>query len=96
MTQRATQCASARVHRTILPSMRATRSGVRYDTTGRALRHGQAKPATQRSARAVCGQAGPRVGALCTRLTFDFVHYSESLFGTLFISTVHEVCKKKN
>ena len=64
------------------------------DTTGRELRHGKARPATRRSARAVCAQAGPRLGALCTRLSFDSGHCSESLFGTLFMSTVHEVLKK--
>ena len=30
---------------------------------------------------AVCVQAGARVGALCTRLNFDSMHCSESLFG---------------
>ena len=40
--------------------------GTARDTAGCALRHDQARPATRRSARAVCTQAGPRVGALCT------------------------------
>ena len=65
-----------------------------HDTAAARLRHDQARPDTSRSARAVCAQAGPRVGALCTRLSFDSVHCSESLFGTLFMSTVHEVFKK--
>ena len=63
-----------------------TRPGVRYDTAGLGLRQG--------AVLAQCAQAGPRVGALCTRLSFDSVHCSESLFGTLFMSTVHEVLKK--
>ena len=60
-----------------------------------ALQHCRARPTTRCSACAVCAQAGPRMGALCTRLNFDSVHCSESLLGhrsrTLFMSTVHEV-----
>ena len=62
----------------------ATRPGVCCNTAKPGLRHG-----------AVYAYAGPRVGALCTRLYFDSVHFSESLFGTLFMSIVHEVFKKK-
>ena len=58
------------------------------------LRYGQARLATWRSAGTVCTQAGPRVGALCTRLNFDSMHCSESLFGTLFMNTVHEPCSR--
>ena len=42
----------------------------------------------------MCAQAGPRVGALCTRLSFDSGHCFESLFGTLFMNTVHEHCSR--
>ena len=38
----------------------------------------------------VHAQPGPRVGALCTRLSFDSVHCSESLF----VNTVHEHCSR--
>ena len=45
-------------------------------------------------------QARPRLGALCTRLSFDSVLCSESLFGILFMNNVHEHClrgfQKKN
>ena len=58
-----------------------TAQGTARDTAGPGLRHG-----------AVCAQAGPRVGALCTRLGFDSMHCSESLFGKLFMNTVHEHC----
>ena len=44
----------------------------------------------RRSACAACEQPGPWVGALCTRLSFDLVYCFESLFGTLFMNTVHE------
>ena len=74
-----------------------TRPGEGHDTAAyacdmarRGLQHGEAKPATRCSALAVCVQARPRVGALCTRLSFDSVHYSESLFGTMFMNTVLE------
>ena len=49
-----------------------------YNTVGPGLRHSQARPATRHSART---QAEPRVGALCTLLSFDSVHCYESLFG---------------
>ena len=67
------------------------------DTTGRALRHGQARPAT-RPGQACdiarpdlrhgvgCTQPRPRLGALCTRLSFDSMH----CFQSLFWNTVHE------
>ena len=60
-------------------------------------RHGRARLTTrpyQACYTAQCTQVGPRVGALCTRFSFDLMHCSESLFGTLFMSTVHEVFKK--
>ena len=34
------------------------------------------------------------VCTLCTQLSFDSVHCSESLFGTLFMNTVHEHCSR--
>ena len=52
------------------------------DTAGPDLRHS-----------AVCSQARPRVGTLCTQLSFDSVHCSESLFWTLFMNTIHKVFK---
>ena len=61
-------------------------------------RHGRGRPRYGRGvprhgARSV--RAGwVRVYALYTRLSFDSVNYSESLFGTLFMNTVHEVFKK--
>ena len=73
---------------------RSDTAGGAYNTVGPGLRHGQARPATRHSARTVCTQAEPRVGALCTRLSFDSMHCYESLFGKLFMSTVHEVFKK--
>ena len=70
------------------------RSGVRCDMAGCTLRHGRACVATRRSARVMCAQAGLRVGALCTRLSFDSVHCSESLFRTLFMNIVNEHCSR--
>ena len=61
----------------------ATRPGVRWDTARPGLRHGVG-----------CEQAGPRLGALCTRLSFDSMHYFQSLFGTRFMNTVHEHCSR--
>ena len=70
------------------------------------LRHGQARPrhgacaATtrlrERRARGLFAQPGPWVCALCTRPSFDLVHCYESLFGSLFMNTVHEVFKNNN
>ena len=54
-----------------------------YDTAPGAPRHDQ-----------LSSQPGPWVGALCTQLSFDSVHYSELLFGTLFMNIVHEVFQK--
>ena len=42
----------------------------------------------------MCAQPGFRVCTLCTQPSLDSVHCFESLFGTLFMSTVHEVFKK--
>ena len=64
-----------------------------HDMAGRALRHGHDTAPNAHYVRglgAVRAQPGPRVGALCTRLSFDSVHCSESLFGTMFKNTVHE------
>ena len=49
------------------PVRAATRPGEGCDMAG-------GRPATLHSARAVCAQAGPRVDALCTRLSFDSGH----------------------
>ena len=38
----------------------------------------------------VCAHVGPRVGAVCTRLSLDSVHCSESHFGTLLMNTIHD------
>ena len=43
---------------------------------------------------AIGAQAGFRVCTWYTQPSFDSMHYSESLFGTLFMNTVHEVFKK--
>ena len=80
----ATRRASTRVDAATRQGAPVTRPGQAYDTARQGLRHG-----------AVCAQVGPRVGALCTRLSFHSVHYSESLFGTLFKNTVHEISKIK-
>ena len=55
-------------------------------------RHGPACPRPGRCAHAVCAQPG---SVECAPCALDSVHCSESLFGTLFMSTVHEVFKKK-
>ena len=79
--------------------------GTARDTVERAARHCRACAATRPSMRCdmtwpgprhgvMRAQAGPRVGILFTRLSFDIVHYSESLFGTLFMNTVHEHCSR--
>ena len=72
--------------------------------TARVRRHCRTRPATRpdgattrRPAHglgAVCAQPGFRVCTLCTRLSFDSEHCSESLFGSLFMNTVHKVFKK--
>ena len=66
------------------PSMATTRPSARCDTA-LCVRPG-------RSARTACAQPGPWECALCTRPSFDSVHYSESLFGSLFMNIVHEHC----
>ena len=68
------------------------------------LRHGTWCATTWPTQRATCAQPGPWVCAhcaldlvltQCTVLSHYLGHCSESLFGTLFMSTVHEVFKKK-
>ena len=75
-------------------AQRVTQPGACCDTTGRALRHDRAcaatRPGQAYDMENLCAQAGPKVGALCTRLSFDSMHCSESLF----MSTAHEVLKK--
>ena len=68
----------------------ATRPGQACDTAGPGLRHGQARPATRRSVRA--GWAGYAPGAHNQFWTQCIV--SESLFGTLFMNTVHKIFQK--
>ena len=73
------------------------RLGESYDTAGVSPRHDVWCTMTRLLARglgAVGAQLGFRVCTLCTQPRFDSVHCSESLFGTLFTSTVHEVFKK--
>ena len=76
------------------PARPVTRPTISHDTTGHRpttwLQHGR----PGRTAHGLCSQAGFRVCTLCTQPSFDSVHYSESLFGTLFMSIVHEVFKK--
>ena len=70
-------------------------AGHACNTTGKGPRYGPARTTTRRYALdlgVVWAQGGPRVGALFTRISFDSVHCSESLFGTLFMSTIHEHC----
>ena len=68
------------------------------------LQYGTLHATTRRSPRAAWAhRARSRVCWVCTWCTqssFDSMHCSESLFGTLFMNTVHEQCsqgfKKKN
>ena len=64
----------------------ATRTGIGVTRSRRGQRYFPA--------RATCAQPRPWVGALCTQLSFNSVHCFESLFGTRFMNTVHEVFKK--
>ena len=70
--------------------------GQAYDTAGQAYDTAGHKPTTLPAwAQPRPVRAGwVRVYTWCTQPSFDSVHYSESLFGTLFMSTVHEVLKK--
>ena len=47
-----------------------------------------ARPGLRNSAG--CAQAGPRLGALCTRPSFGLNALFQSLFGPLFMNTVHK------
>ena len=47
------------------------------------------------TARAVCARPGFWVCALCTQSNFDSVHCLQSIFGSLFMSTVDKGSKKK-
>ena len=78
-----TRCASTRLRP-------VTWSGTGATQPGRGPRYGPTLAKTQRSALTACAQPGPWVCALCTRPSFDSVHYSKSLFESLFINTVHE------
>ena len=46
------------------------------------------------TARAVCSRHGFWVCALCTQPSFVTVHCLQSLFGSLFMDTVHEHCSQ--
>ena len=65
---------------TTRPSSATTRLSGRHDMAPSAL--------CARGLGAVGAQVGFRVCTWCTQPSFDSVHCSESLFGTLFISTV--------
>ena len=72
-------------------------AGGAYDTTGEGA---TTRPNTHHDT-ALCAQpeqsgraAWVRVCTWCTQPSFDSVHCSESLFRTLFMSTVHDVFKK--
>ena len=81
----ATQCRSCDKTECALLHNRActvTRSGMRYDTVGGALRHGQVRPATRHMVRV--GQA--KVG--CT------MHSTQFWLSPLFSVTVHEHCSR--
>ena len=67
------------------------------------LRHGRPQATTRPSARhdttlcarrGLCTQAEPRCAPGAPDPVLDSVHCFQSLFGTLFMSTVHEVFKK--
>ena len=59
-----------------------------------APRHGATRPAWALCTRSVRASRVRWVCTLCTQLSFDSVHCSESLFGILFMNTIHEVLKK--
>ena len=68
--------------------------GTELDTVKRELRHGRGQACdTAQCTRSV--RAGwARMCTWCTPLNFDSMHCSESLFGTLFMKTVHEHCSR--
>ena len=75
--------------------------GQACDTAGHKPRYGRAQAhdtaPNARSVRdlgAMGAQLGFRVCTLCTQPSFDSMHCSESLFGTLFMRTVHEHCSR--
>ena len=69
-------------------------TGHDHDTVGHRRNTAGEGATTRRNARVACAQPRPWVCALCTRPSFDSVPYSELLFGSLFMNTVHEVFKK--
>ena len=80
-------------------AQRHGRGCLRHDregaTTQPNVRHNTApSPRPRSSARAVGAQLGFRVCILCTQPSLDSMHCSESLFGTLFMNTVHEHCSR--
>ena len=68
-------------------------ANARCDTTYDTIEHGHDTTPVRTTTRR-CAQPRPWVYALCTRSSFDSVHYFELLFGSLFMNTVHEVLKK--
>ena len=77
---------------TIRRKRRATRSDTGCDKAHNTV---MTRPACKQCARPV-REGWARVCTWCTQPSFDSVHSSESLFGILFMRTVHEVFKKNN
>ena len=57
-------------------------------------RHGVLCARPWRSARGLCAQAEPRCAPSAPDPVLDSVHCFQSLFGTLFMNTVHEHCSR--
>ena len=70
-----------------------TQPGEAYDTAPGVPRHGAQRALCAPLRRSGCA-AGFRVCTLCTQPSLDSGHCSESLFGSLFMNTIHEVFKK--
>ena len=76
-------------------------TGLSHDTAGKGAttrlsgRHNMAPSARCARGLGTVHAGWARVCTWCTQPSFDTVHCFESLFGTLFMSTVHEVFKKK-
>ena len=83
--QAATRCGNASVRAVTRRAQARQGRGGGRDTAQRAPRHN--------AVRAAFAQPKFRVCIGCTQPSFDSVHCSESLFGSLFMNTVHEVFK---
>ena len=70
------------------------RGELRHGTPARARRHGLREATTRHLARGVRVAWVLWVCTLCTRPSFDSVHYLQSRFGSLFMNTIHRVFKK--